>query len=141
MNKVFSIYWDAWGREQAQLRKQIYIKKTSNKLDKIIRRMYINALSKLVFRYPSLEVRNRDLKSLIPILKDIKLLMKDLDFLSNSCLSDKLPLYEERTANLKHSIYLRSRSRVFRPFVKLIPKHLNMTMDSLIRVDAIVCLY
>ena len=140
MSQVFYIYWQAWGHEQAQLRKQLYIKKTSIELDKIIKSMYINAVSKvMIFNYPTPELRNKDFQNLMLIPKNINYFMKDLDFLSKMCLQDKLPLYELRGAHPKYSIYTRSRSRIFRPLVNQIPKQLNI--NSVIRVDAILCLF
>ena len=139
MSQVFNIYWQAWGYEQAQLQKQLYIKKTSNKLDKIIKIMYINAISKMIFNYSAPELRNEDFKSLLSIPKDINCFMKDLDFLSKMCLQDRLPNFVQRGAHPKYNKYIRSRSRIFRPLVNQIPKQLNI--NSVIRVDAIVCLF
>ena len=140
MSQVFYIYWQAWGYEQAQLRKQLYIKNTSIKLDKIIKNMYIDVISKvMIFNYPTPELRNKDFKNLMLVPKNINYFMKDLAFLSKMCLQDKLPLYELRGAHPKYNIYTRSRSRILRPLVNQIPKKLNI--NSVIRVDAILCLF
>jgi hypothetical protein len=141
MSQVFHIYWQAWGYEQAQRQKQRYIKKTSHKLDKIIKGMYINALSKMIFKFPTQELRNEHLKKLLSIPKNIESFMEDLEFLSKMCIQDRLTFYGPREAHSKYSMYTRSRSRIFRPFVKQIPKHLQIDIDSLLRVDAIVCLF
>jgi len=140
MNQVFYVYWQAWGYEQAQLRKQLYIKKTSNKLDKIIKSMYIDAISKvMIFNYPTPELRNKDFKNLISIPKDVNSFMKDLEFLSKMCLQDRLPNFGRKGAHPHYNKYMRCRSRIFRPLVNQIPKRLNI--NSVIRVDAILCLY
>ena len=139
MSQVFHIYWQAWGYEQVQRQKQHYIKKTSHKLDTIIKCMYIHALSKMIFDHPTRELRNEHLKNLLSIPKNIESFMKDLEFLSKMCLQDRLPHYGRRGAHSKYNIYTRSRSRIFRPFVNQIPKHLNI--HSVLRVDAIVCLF
>ena len=139
MSQVFDIYWQAWGHEQAQLQKQLYIKKTSNKLDKIIKSIYINTISKLIFNYPTPELRNEDLKSLLSIPKDINFFMKDLDFLSQMCLQGRLPNFVQRGAHPHYNKYNRCRARIFRPLFNKMPK--GTTLDSLFRVDAIVCLF
>ena len=139
MSQVFDIYWQAWGYEQAQLQKQLYIKKTSNKLDMIIQSMYINAISKMIFNFPTPELRNEDLKSLLSIPKDIKSFMKDLELLSDMCLRDRLPLFELRGAHRHYNKYNRCRARIFRSLFHKMPK--GTTIDSIFRVDAIVCLF
>jgi hypothetical protein len=147
MNQVLYVYWQAWGYEQAQLRKQLYIEKTSNKLDKIIKRMYINAMSKMIFNYPTPELRNEDLKSLIPIPQDINGFMDDLEFLSKMCLQDRLPIFGPREAYPHYNKYMRCRSRIFRPLLDKFPKfpklrkRTTLDWDTFFRVDAIVCLY
>jgi hypothetical protein len=93
----------------------------------------------MIFKYLTPELRNEDLKNLMSIPKNIKCLMKDLDFLSKICLQDRLPSYVLRGAHPKYNIYTRSRSRIFRPLVNQIPKQLNI--NSVIRVDAILCLF
>lgn len=139
--QVLTIYWQAWGYEQAQLRKQRYIKNTSTKLDKLIKSYHINAFSKLnTFNYPTQEIRKQHLISLIPISKNIKYFMKDLEHFSTYCLKDRLPIFNpvnHKPIN-KFNIYLRIKSRIFQPF-GTIPKQFNI--NSVLRVDAIVCLF
>ena len=139
MSQVFNIYWQAWGYEQAQLQKQLYIKKTSNKLNRIIQSMYINALSKMIFNFPTPELRNEDLKRLLSIPKDIESFMKDLELLSQLCLQGRLPNFWQEGAHRHYNKYNRCRSRIFRLKPFTMPK--GTTTDSIFRVDAIVCLF
>ena len=44
--QVLNIYWQAWGYQQAQLQRQLYIKKTMEKLDRMIKILYANDFSK-----------------------------------------------------------------------------------------------
>ena len=135
--QALNIYWQAWGFEQAQLRKQLFIKKTCKKLEKIIKICHVCALSKMSIVFTTLEIRNKVLKSLIH-KENLNDVMKDLEYFSKICLRDKLPLYEKQKAYPKFNKFLRSQSRVFQSFNKR-PKFLNI--DSVLRVDAILCLF
>jgi len=136
--QVLNIYWQAWGYEQSQLRKLLYIRKTSAKLDKVIKYVYINSFSKMNFYFPTRKDRDNYLKSLIKPQQNIKDLMDDLDFISYRCLCDRLPIHISKPPIPPHRIYNRSRSRIFRPFNKV---RKISSFDSLRRVDAIVCLF
>lgn len=137
--QVLNIYWQAWGYEQAQLRKQQYIKKSAIKLDQIIKDYHINAFSKInVFIYPTPKIRNQYLKNSICIPKNTKDFMNELEYFSNHCLRDRLPIHEHTKNINAHTKYLRIRSRVIRPFNNLPPR---LSIASVIRVDAIICLF
>lgn len=136
--QILTIYWQAWGYEQAQLRKQQYIKNTSTKLDKLIKSYYINAFSKLnAFNYLTQEIRKHYLISLIPISKNF---IKDLEHFSTYYLKERHSVFNPvnyKPIN-KFNIYLRIKSHIFQHF-DTNPKQFNI--NSVLRVDAIVCLF
>jgi len=139
--QVLNIYWQAWGYQQAKLQKQIYIKKTMEKLDRMIKILYANDFSKnfttMIYNYQTQKIELK--KYQIKLSKNLDSFMEDLEYFSKLCLADRLPIYTTTYRSIKkYNIYLQSRKRVFRSFNKR-PKQCDM--PTVIRVDAILCLF
>ena len=139
--RVLNIYWQAWGYQQAQLQRQFYIKKTMEKLDRMIKILYANDFSKnfttMIYNYQTQVIELKKYK--IKLSKNLDSFMKELEYFSKMCLGDYLPIYTPTNRSIKKfDIFLQSQKRIFRPFNKR-PKHLNVA--SVMRVDAILCLF
>ena len=139
--RVLNIYWQAWWYQQAQFQRQFYIKKTMEKLDRMIKILYANDFSKnfttMIYNYQTQVIELKKYK--IKLSKNLDSFMKELEYFSKMCLGDYLPIYTTTYRSIKKfDIFLQSQKRIFRPFNKR-PKHLNVA--SVMRVDAILCLF
>jgi len=134
--QALNIYWQAWGYEQAQIKKQIYIKKTSKKLDKIVKISYMNYAA-MYINFPTEEMKYKIWKNII-LKKNLEILFEDLECFSSICLQGSLPVFYQRGPYPKYNKYNRTESRIFQSFNKR-PKKLDI--NSVFRVDAILCLF
>ena len=147
--QVLYIYWQAWGLEQAQLRKHMFVIKSSRALKIILYGIFVDTYSFQVnlsrFNYgQSLQLwrsffSKRSWETHESASSRIKLYC---DTLIRDCLWKRLPIYEPMNAMKCTSVFLQCVRRIFSSnHQQHKHRHKYFGIDSLRRVDAIVCLF